>query len=105
VIYISLLQYLYSSIAIYKPLQATQERHENSLLRQEIDQLQSENVSLREALRNPICLICGGRGLNGDLISFDEQQLRYENAHLKDELDKVCALVEKRSCGVFVKVE
>lgn len=78
-------------------LKATQERHENSLLRQEIDQLRSENVSLRESLRNPICSICGGRGLNGDLMSFDEQQLRHENARLKDELDRVCALVEKLS--------
>ncbi|KAB2074490.1 hypothetical protein ES319_A07G156400v1 [Gossypium barbadense] len=70
------------------------ERHENSLLRQENDKLRAENMSIREAMRNPICTNCGGPAIIGDL-SLEEQHLRIENARLKDELDRVCALASK----------
>ncbi|KAB2597626.1 homeobox-leucine zipper protein ANTHOCYANINLESS 2 [Pyrus ussuriensis x Pyrus communis] len=70
------------------------ERHENSLLRQENDKLRAENMSIRDAMRNPICSNCGGPAIIGD-ISLDEQHLRIENARLKDELDRVCALAGK----------
>ncbi|KAK5819026.1 homeobox-leucine zipper protein ANTHOCYANINLESS 2-like isoform X3 [Gossypium arboreum] len=70
------------------------ERHENSLLRQENDKLRAENMSIREAMRNPICTNCGGPAIIGDL-SLEEQHLRIENARLKDELDRVCALGSK----------
>lgn len=51
-------------------------------------------MSLREAMRNPICTNCGGPAMVGE-ISLEEQHLRMENARLKDELDKVCALTGK----------
>lgn len=70
------------------------ERHENSLLRQENDKLRAENLSIRDAMRNPICTNCGGPAIIGD-ISLEEQHLRIENARLKDELDRVCALAGK----------
>lgn len=70
------------------------ERHENSILRQENDKLRAENMSIREAMRNPICTNCGGPAVIGD-ISLEEQHLRIENARLKDELDRVCALAGK----------
>lgn len=70
------------------------ERHENSILRQENDKLRAENMSIREAMRNPICTNCGGPAMIGD-ISVEEQHLRIENARLKDELDRVCALAGK----------
>lgn len=70
------------------------ERHENSILRQENDKLRAENMSIREAMRNPICTNCGGPAIIGD-ISMEEQHLRIENARLKDELDRVCALATK----------
>ncbi|WOG88569.1 hypothetical protein DCAR_0207804 [Daucus carota subsp. sativus] len=70
------------------------ERHENSLLRQENDKLRAENMSIREAMRNPMCTSCGGPAMVGE-ISLEEQHLRMENARLKDELDKVCALTGK----------
>ncbi|KAM7261167.1 hypothetical protein ACFE04_026642 [Oxalis oulophora] len=70
------------------------ERHENSLLRQENDKLRAENMSIRDAMRNPICTNCGGPAIIGDL-SLEEQHLRIENARLKDELDRVCALAGK----------
>ncbi|KAL9315090.1 hypothetical protein ACSQ67_016091 [Phaseolus vulgaris] len=70
------------------------ERHENSLLRQENDKLRAENMSMREAMRNPMCSNCGGPAMIGE-ISLEEQHLRIENARLKDELDRVCALAGK----------
>ncbi|KAK1412231.1 hypothetical protein QVD17_33308 [Tagetes erecta] len=70
------------------------ERHENSILRQENDKLRAENMSIREAMRNPNCTNCGGPAMIGD-ISLEEQHLRIENARLKDELDRVCALAGK----------
>ena len=76
-------------------LEQTQlERHENSLLRQENDKLRAENMSIRDAMRNPMCSNCGGPAIIGD-ISLEEQHLRIENARLKDELDRVCALAGK----------
>ncbi|EOA23511.1 hypothetical protein CARUB_v10016704mg [Capsella rubella] len=70
------------------------ERHENALLRQENDKLRAENMSVREAMRNPMCGNCGGPAVIGD-ISMEEQHLRIENSRLKDELDRVCALTGK----------
>ncbi|XP_057780648.1 homeobox-leucine zipper protein ANTHOCYANINLESS 2-like isoform X2 [Salvia miltiorrhiza] len=70
------------------------ERHENSILRQENDKLRAENMSIREAMRNPICTNCGGPAVIGE-ISLEEQHIRIENARLKDELDRVCALAGK----------
>jgi homeobox-leucine zipper protein len=67
------------------------ERHENALLRQENDKLRAENMTIREAMRNPICANCGGAAVLGE-VSLEEQHLRIENARLKDELDRVCAL-------------
>ncbi|MED6174816.1 Homeobox-leucine zipper protein ANTHOCYANINLESS 2 [Stylosanthes scabra] len=70
------------------------ERHENTLLRQENDKLRAENMSIRDAMRNPMCSNCGGPAIIGEL-SLEEQHLRIENARLKDELDRVCALAGK----------
>ncbi|XP_010469038.1 PREDICTED: homeobox-leucine zipper protein HDG1 isoform X3 [Camelina sativa] len=70
------------------------ERHENALLRQENDKLRAENMSVREAMRNPMCGNCGGPAVLAD-ISMEEQHLRIENSRLKDELDRVCALTGK----------
>ncbi|KAL3618671.1 Homeobox-leucine zipper protein hdg1 [Castilleja foliolosa] len=70
------------------------ERHENSMLRSENDKLRAENMSIREAMRNPMCTNCGGPAVLGE-ISLEEQHLRIENARLKDELDRVCALAGK----------
>lgn len=70
------------------------ERHENSLLRQENEKLRAENLTIRDAMRNPICSNCGGPAMLGE-VSLEEQHLRIENARLKDELDRVCALAGK----------
>ncbi len=75
-------------------MKAHSERMENSVLRSENEKLRSENLLLREALKNPQCPQCGGPAAVGEM-SFDEQQLRIENARLKDELDRVSALAAK----------
>lgn len=41
-----------------------------------------------------MCTNCGGPAVIGE-ISLEEQHLRIENARLKDELDRVCALAGK----------
>lgn len=51
-------------------------------------------MSIRDAMRNPICSNCGGSAIMGE-ISIEEQHLRIENSRLKDELDRVCALAGK----------
>ena len=70
------------------------ERHENSLLRQANDKLRAENMSIREAMRNPMCSSCGGPAIISE-ISLEEQHLRIENTRLKDELDRVYTLAGK----------
>jgi homeobox-leucine zipper protein len=73
-------------------MKAHTERAENSLLRQENDKLRSENVLMREALKNPTCQHCGGPASLGEM-SLDEH--RIENVRLKEELDRVSALAAK----------
>ncbi|RCV34994.1 hypothetical protein SETIT_7G203300v2 [Setaria italica] len=70
------------------------ERHENALLKQENDKLRAENLSIRGAMRDTVCGGCGGPALLGDM-SLEEHHLRLENARLRDELTRVCALTAK----------
>ncbi|XP_022765114.1 homeobox-leucine zipper protein ANTHOCYANINLESS 2-like isoform X1 [Durio zibethinus] len=70
------------------------ERHENLILRQENDKLLAENDFLKQAMTSPICNSCGGPAVPGE-VSYEQHQLRIENARLKDELSRVCALTNK----------
>ncbi|KAL5567824.1 hypothetical protein UlMin_024399 [Ulmus minor] len=70
------------------------ERHENLILRQENDKLRAENNMMKDAMSNPMCNQCGGPAIPGQ-ISFEEHQIRIENARLKDELNRICALANK----------
>ncbi|KAL6633793.1 hypothetical protein ACP70R_026464 [Stipagrostis hirtigluma subsp. patula] len=70
------------------------ERHENALLKQENDKLRAENMTIREAMRSPMCGSCGSPAMLGE-VSLEEQHLRIENARLKDELSRVYALATK----------
>ncbi|TYH58077.1 hypothetical protein ES332_D08G130700v1 [Gossypium tomentosum] len=70
------------------------ERHENVILRQETDKLRAENDLLKQAMTTPICNSCGGPAVPGE-ISYEQHQLRIENARLKDELTRICALTNK----------
>ncbi|XWS61129.1 hypothetical protein CRYUN_Cryun07bG0098900 [Craigia yunnanensis] len=70
------------------------ERHENLILRQEYDKLRAENDLLKQAMTSPICNSCGGPAVPGE-ISYEGHQLKIENARLKDELSRICALTNK----------
>lgn len=64
------------------------------MLRQENDKLRAENGLMKEAMANPVCNSCGGPAIPGQ-ISFEEHQIRIENARLKDELNRISALANK----------
>jgi homeobox-leucine zipper protein len=64
------------------------------MLRQENDKLRGENSMMKEAMVNPICNNCGGPAIPGQIL-FEEHQIRIENARLKDELNRICALTNK----------
>lgn len=69
------------------PLQAIQERHENSLLKSEMDKLRDENKAMRETIKKSCCPNCGSATSSRDAsMTTEEQQLRIENARLKSEV-------------------
>ncbi|CAH8251226.1 unnamed protein product [Arabidopsis lyrata] len=70
------------------------ERHENSHLRAENEKLRNDNLRYREALANASCPNCGGPTAIGEM-SFDEHQLRLENARLREEIDRISAIAAK----------
>lgn len=55
------------------------------ILRAENDNLKNENYRLQAALRSIMCPTCGGPAMLGEM-GYDEQQLRLENARLKEEV-------------------
>ncbi|XP_022967186.1 homeobox-leucine zipper protein HDG5-like isoform X2 [Cucurbita maxima] len=75
-------------------MKAQHDRADNVILRAENETLKNENYRLQTALRNIICPSCGGQGILGE-PSLDEQQLRLENARLRDQLEQVCSLTTR----------
>ncbi|XP_076919780.1 homeobox-leucine zipper protein HDG11-like [Bidens hawaiensis] len=75
-------------------MKAHHERADNCALRVENDKIRCENIVIREALKNLICPTCGGPPIGEDCY-FDEQKLRFENAQLKEELDRVSSIAAK----------
>lgn len=68
-------------------LQAIQERHENSLLRREMNRLRDENKGLREIIAKGACPNCGIPSSAKDaVIPSEVQHLRIENSRLKSEV-------------------
>lgn len=55
------------------------------ILRAENENLKSDNFRLQAAIRNVVCPNCGHAAVLADM-SYEEQQLRIENARLKDEV-------------------
>ncbi|KAK8608450.1 hypothetical protein V6N13_023873 [Hibiscus sabdariffa] len=71
-------------------IKAIQERHENSLLKQELEKLREDNKAMRAAINKDSCFNCG-------CITTGEQRLCIENAKLKAEVEKLRTVIGK--CG------
>ncbi|KAI5068520.1 hypothetical protein GOP47_0016865 [Adiantum capillus-veneris] len=80
-------------------MKAQQERHDNSYLRNENDKLKAENAALREAVRSVVCSKCGGPAANMQETTQDDQQIRLENAKLKEEVSRLTILAANRTCA------
>ncbi|XP_010550261.1 PREDICTED: homeobox-leucine zipper protein HDG8 [Tarenaya hassleriana] len=74
---------------------AQNERADNTLLRTENERIHCENHAIKEALRNVICPACGGPPFGQEERDHSLQKLRLENAHLKEQLEKVSDLLSK----------
>lgn len=88
-------------------MQAIQERHENSLLKSEMDKLREENKAMREQINKACCPNCGTATTSQDpAVTAEEPQLKIENARLKAEVRKIIQrkknlLFDFRSGNVF----
>ncbi|KAL7099970.1 hypothetical protein ACP275_09G119800 [Erythranthe tilingii] len=85
-------------------IKAIQERHENSVLKTEMDKLRDENKVLRETLKSPSCPNCGfttttTSGKESITAATEEQRLRVENATLKTEVEKLRSIIGKSPHG------
>ncbi|KAL8138602.1 hypothetical protein V2J09_004603 [Rumex salicifolius] len=81
-------------------IKAIQERHENSLLKSEIDKLKDDNKLLRETINKACCPNCGfttttSSSKASSSLNSEDQQLRIENAKLKSEVDKLKMMLGK----------
>ncbi|KAF2952394.1 homeobox-leucine zipper protein ROC9 [Oryza sativa Japonica Group] len=77
-------------------IKAVQERHENSLLKSELEKLQDEHRAMRELAKKPSrCLNCGVVATSSDAAAAAtaadtrEQRLRLEKAKLKAEIERL----------------
>ncbi|CAG7903548.1 unnamed protein product [Brassica rapa] len=75
-------------------LKAQHERADNSALKAENDKIRCENIAIREAIKHAICPNCGGPPVSEDPY-LDEQKLRMENAHLRQELERMSTVASK----------
>ncbi|KAI3746157.1 hypothetical protein L6452_08580 [Arctium lappa] len=75
-------------------LKAKSEMADNCLLRVENDKIRSENIAIKEALKNALCIACGGPPVAQDHL-IEEQRLRFENSQLKEELDRISSIAAK----------
>ncbi|KAL3735870.1 hypothetical protein ACJRO7_024919 [Eucalyptus globulus] len=81
-------------------LKAIQERHENSLLKTEMEKLRDENKAMRDTIQKSCCPNCGSATTSRDTaLTTQEQQLRIENARLKAEVEKLRTALGKYTPG------
>ncbi|MCD7462276.1 hypothetical protein HAX54_048165 [Datura stramonium] len=67
---------------------------ENEILKGENYVLYIQNISMKEAMRNPICRRCGYGAIVRD-INVDEHQTRIENKRLKHEIKRIRGMEKK----------
>ncbi|KAH0875798.1 hypothetical protein HID58_073160 [Brassica napus] len=70
------------------------ESADNNALKAENDKIRCENIAIREAIKHAICPNCGSPPVNEDPY-FDEHKLRIENAHLRDDLERMSTVASK----------
>ncbi|KAK9066246.1 hypothetical protein SSX86_013567 [Deinandra increscens subsp. villosa] len=81
-------------------IKAIQERHENSLLKSELDKLGEENKLLRDTIKKGTCTNCGFGSSSKDVTTYiDGQKLLVENAKLKAEIEKLRSSIGKYHQG------
>ncbi|CAN4094180.1 unnamed protein product [Withania somnifera] len=71
------------------------ERHENTHLRAENEKVKAEAMRYKEALANVSCPTCGSQAVTIGGISFQEHELRLENARLKEEIERMSTMAGK----------
>ncbi|KAK7331294.1 hypothetical protein VNO77_25516 [Canavalia gladiata] len=71
------------------------ERADNTTLRVENDRIHSENLLMKEALKNIYCPSCGGPPYPEGEHEHFVQKMQLENAQLKDEHEKVSSLLAR----------
>ncbi|WOL07739.1 homeobox-leucine zipper protein ROC2-like [Canna indica] len=72
------------------------EKEDNQRLKDENDQLISDNLRLKEALSSACCPNCGGPHSLGE-ITIDEQELQAQNARLRNEIERISAIVAEHA--------
>lgn len=79
-------------------VQAIQERHENSLLKSEIDKLRDEHRAMRVSMKKQSCPNCGFPSPTSKeaLTPTQDHKLREENLRLKAEVRKHVIVQKKR---------
>ncbi|XP_020227921.1 homeobox-leucine zipper protein GLABRA 2 [Cajanus cajan] len=78
-------------------IKTIQERHENSLLKTELESLRAENKSMRETINNSSCPNCSTVTANLHGSMSTEKHLLIENAKLKIEVEKLRTALGKYS--------
>ncbi|XP_010521515.1 PREDICTED: homeobox-leucine zipper protein GLABRA 2 [Tarenaya hassleriana] len=76
-------------------IKAIQERHENSLLKSELEKLRDENKAMRESIAKACCPNCGLPSSTS--TAPDDHHLRLEYAKLKAEVERLRASTGKYS--------
>ncbi|XP_038904725.1 homeobox-leucine zipper protein GLABRA 2-like [Benincasa hispida] len=78
-------------------IKAIQERHENTLLKAEMEKLREENKAMREISKKKVgCANCGISDAGEDHVALTTtEQLRIKNAKLKAEVEKLRAALGK----------
>ncbi|KAK7332586.1 hypothetical protein VNO80_29339 [Phaseolus coccineus] len=71
------------------------ERTNNSIFRIENERIRNDNLLLREAFKNIICPSCGGPSNVDEKRQCSLEQLRLENARLREEHEKVSSALAK----------
>uniref|UniRef100_A0A7N0TRW0 Uncharacterized protein n=1 Tax=Kalanchoe fedtschenkoi TaxID=63787 RepID=A0A7N0TRW0_KALFE len=79
-------------------IKAFQERHENSLLKSEMEKLREENKLMRETIQKTCCPSCGiSTSGKESSSSTEEKYLRIENKRLKSEVENLQSALSKYS--------